>query len=142
MRILPYLEEKNLYAAISQESTGFADTKGAFDPIIWNGSTTWQHASCVTLPGAAICPSWGGNGNTNGQTTVDSTSTGAPEYASVNSSGTAGPTGSTNYTGRVAPTNYKAVVGTQINSTTKNPLEDGAMLLTASQRLVSDESAR
>ena len=114
MRILPYLEEKNLYSAISQESTGFTDVTGPFDTKIWNGSTTWQHCSCVTLP-ALICPSWGGNANTNGQSTVDTTATGALEYAGINSSGTAG---TVSYTGKVAPTNYKAVVGTRSTAPT------------------------
>src|ERR1700693_1826010 len=43
VRILPYLEEKNLYSAISQESTGFSITTGAFIPGIYNGTTPWQH---------------------------------------------------------------------------------------------------
>ncbi len=132
MRILPYLEEKNLYMAISQESAQFTNSGGPFAGSLYNGSTTYQHASCVTLP-ALICPNWTGNANTNGQSTIDVTArnppTGAPEYAGVDSSRPG--YGQQAYRGRVAPTNYKAIVGTHITRQNGNlaPLENGIMRL-------------
>ncbi len=123
MQILPYMEEKNLYANISNNSQKFVTSKGPFDPNILNGNATATpapaHCATVYLPGL-VCPSWTGNSNTNGNTTVDSTSSygGAPEYNSGQFVNT-------------APTNYKAVIGTQVIS--KNPVEDGGMLMTALQ---------
>jgi prepilin-type N-terminal cleavage/methylation domain-containing protein len=133
VRILPYLEESNLYKNISANSTGF--TLAPFATTIVNGassgaSASTQHASCVTLP-ALICPSWGGNANTNGTSTIDTVgaTSGATEYAAVDSNTPgAGTAASPKYTGKVAPTNYKAIVGTHIVAGA--PLENGAMLLT------------
>jgi len=134
--ILPQLEEKGLYDAISTGSNRFndADTHGPFHTAIVNGSQTWQHASCVTLP-ALICPSWAGDGYTLSNTQLDNSSSGnsgspttggyngsgygASEYATVTAAGPGG-TGSNqavaNWTGHVAPTNYKAMVGTHFSS--------------------------
>ncbi len=99
VRILPYIEESNLYKAIDINSSQFSVTgasggvtsnapQGPFDPKIVNGSATYQHCSCVYL-NAVICPSWGGDANTNGTTTVDNTTptpttgVGAKEYAVI-----------------------------------------------------------
>jgi prepilin-type N-terminal cleavage/methylation domain-containing protein len=145
--ILPQFEEKSLYDAISANSNRFCSpggtaVSGAFDTHIVNGSQTWQHASCVTLP-AVICPSWAGDGYNNSNTTVDiGTAGGAPagpptygasEYATVDSNtpGTGSPNPS--FKGKVAPTNYKAMVGTHISKTgtpAKAPKENGGMVLT------------
>jgi prepilin-type N-terminal cleavage/methylation domain-containing protein len=144
--ILPQFEEKSLYDAISANSNRFCSpggattVSGAFDTHIVNGSQTWQHASCVTLP-AVICPSWAGDGYNNSNTTVDiGTAGGAPsggtypygasEYATVDSN-TPG-TGANAFKGKVAPTNYKPMVGTHISqsSTPKGlPKENGGMAL-------------
>jgi prepilin-type N-terminal cleavage/methylation domain-containing protein len=132
VRILPYLEETNLYKNISAESTGF--TLAPFTTTIVNGNATYQHASCVTLP-SLVCPSWGGDAGTNSNTTVDVTI--SSEYAVVDSS-TPG-TGAQKYTGKVAPTNYKAMVGTHIctaanpgtGATANFPMENGAMAISA-----------
>ncbi len=142
VRILPYLEEKNLYQTITQESNGFTIDGGPFTPSLYNGNNHSQHSSCVNLP-ALICPSWRGNLNTNGNATIDITSsnppTGAPEYASVDSS--APRVGQQSYKGKVAPTNYKAVVGTHITRQNGNlaPLENGIMRLTAPQGTLMSE---
>ena len=134
VRILPYLAQTNTYWAISEESAGFSVSTGPFTPSIYNGNTTCQHTSCVILP-YLICPDWGGNANTHGNTTIDVTGgnppTGAPEYANVDSSLPGA--GNQSYKGMVAPTNYKAVVGTHLTNQYGNlaPLENGAMLLTA-----------
>ncbi len=131
VRILPYLEETNLYKNISAESTGF--TISPFSTAIVNGNATYQHASCVTLP-SLVCPSWGGDAGTNSNTTVDNTI--STEYAAID---TATPgTGAEKFTGKVAPTNYKAMVGTHIcqaaqssGAPTSFPLENGAMAISA-----------
>jgi len=146
--ILPMLEENNLYNAIPQGSNRFTNTKGPFDPIIVYGSATYQHASCVTLP-AFICPSWGGDGYTDSNTDVDTGSAkgapagyGASEYANVDSS-TPG-TGTQAYKGKVAPTNYKAMVGTHINA--KSLKENGGFTYSGNQGLtegaISDGSSK
>ena len=123
VQILPDIEEKSLYDAISQGSNRFTDPQGPFDPRIVNGTETWRQVSCVTLP-ALICPSWAGDGYTLSNAQVDNGSTGnsaslsgygAPEYATIDSS-TPG-TGIQAYRGHVAPTNYKAMVGTHISPT-------------------------
>jgi len=147
VRILPYIEERNLYAAIDMNSSGFSVTAagstvasnapaGPFDSHIVNGSATYQHCSCVSL-NAVICPSWGGDAYTNGTMNVDNTTgvtTGAPEYAAISEISSVGiPAGFINVP---CPTNYKAVVGTHIQTTgtyPKAPLENGGMLLSASQ---------
>ena len=131
VRILPYLEETNLYKNISAESTGF--TVSPFSTAIVNGNATYQHASCVTLP-SLVCPSWGGDAGTNSNTTVDNTI--STEYAAID---TATPgTGTQKFTGKVAQTNYKAMVGTHIcqaaqssGAPTSFPLENGAMAISA-----------
>ena len=136
VRVLPYLDQQNLYISISQESNGFVTGTGPFTPALYNGSTTSQHASCVPLS-ALICPDWLGNANTHGSSTIDITSgnpaTGAPEYASVDSNLPG--VGNQSCKGMVAPTNYKAIVGTHITRQNGNlaPLENGAMKLTAGQ---------
>ncbi len=149
--ILPQFEEKSLYDAISANSNRFCSPggttiSGAFDTHIVNGSQTWQHASCVTLP-AVICPSWAGDGYNNSNTTVDiGTAGGAPsggtypygasEYATVDSN-TPG-TGAQAFKGKVAPTNYKVMVGTHIAKTgtpTHAPKENGGTALTAKSGL-------
>jgi len=118
--ILPNIEENNLYQNISNNSNKFTITNGPFNTAILNGSATSTpapvHVATVTLP-ALVCPSWAGNANTNSNTTVDTTTTGASEYTSGVSS--------------AAPTNYKAVLGTAIVS--KIAVEDGGMLLSDSR---------
>jgi hypothetical protein len=125
---LPFMEERNLYSNISANSQRFSTTSGSptgpFNTNILNGNPTATpapaHCATVYLP-MLVCPSWAGNSNTNGNTTIDSTASfgGAPEYASVlNGQGV-----------NTALTNYKAVVGTQILQ--NHPVEDGGMLLTA-----------
>jgi prepilin-type N-terminal cleavage/methylation domain-containing protein len=152
--ILPQFEEKSLYDSISANSNRFCSPggtttiSGSFDTHITNGSQTWQHASCVTLP-ALICPSWAGDGYNNSNTTVDNrTLTGAPtggtypygtapgEYDTVDSN-TPG-TGIQAYKGKVAPTNYKVMVGTHISKTgtpTHAPKENGGTTLTGNSGL-------
>jgi type II secretory pathway pseudopilin PulG len=147
VRILPYIEESNLYKAIDINSSQFSVSgsgssvvsnapNGPFDTHIVNGSATYQHCSCVFLS-AVICPSWGGDANTNGTTTVDNQTptptagVGAKEYAVITETTTGAPAG---FLDIPAPTNYKAIVGTHISQTgtTKNaPLENGALLLSA-----------
>jgi len=131
VKILPYLEEGNLYKSIAKESnvtlpgdhTTTAFSIPPFSPRIVNGTVAYQHASCVFLQ-AMICPSWAGNRNTSEYTTVDVTL--APEYADVGATSMPPPGDFKNIP---APTNYKAVVGTHIADGV--PVEDGAMLLTA-----------
>ncbi len=128
VQILPYMEEKSLYGNIVTNSQQFSTTggspQGPFNTSIVNGNPTATpappHCATVYLP-MLVCPSWTGNSYTNGNTTIDSTASygGAPEYASA-----LGGQGV-----NVAPTNYKAVVGTQILQ--GHPVEDGGMLLTA-----------
>ncbi len=129
--ILPQLEEKSLYDSIMKRSSDFTVGNGPFDPAIVNGTETSQHASCVTLP-AVICPSWAGDGFTNSNTTIDIGSAngapagfGAPEYATVDSKkpGVCNRT----FKGMVAPTNYKAMVGTHMRGGA--PVENGGMLV-------------
>lgn len=153
VRILPYIEENNLYKNIdydtNQFSLGTGAPKGPFDPGVLNGSATYQHAAEVFL-NAVVCPSWGGDANTNGTSTVDATgsatagsgasatgATAAPEYnlTSLGISTTNAPAG---FVQVCAPTNYKAMVGSHIAASTtgistpvKAPVEDGALLLTA-----------
>jgi hypothetical protein len=148
VRILPYIEEANLYKAIDINSYQFSmgntsgTITGPFDPKLVNGSATYQHCSAVYLS-AMICPSWGGDANTNGTSTVDNTSTGgtttgtgAPEYTTITETGTGAPPG---FVDIPCPTNYKAVVGTHLQTAgtgvtyPKAPLENGAMLLSAAQ---------
>lgn len=130
VRILLYLECKYEYVDTSSQSNGFTVSTGPFTPSIYLGAATYQHVSCVTIP-TFICPYWRGNTNTHGGTTIDVTRSGAPEYAAVDSSLPG--TGSRSFLGMVAPTNYKAIVGTHITNQNGNlaPLENGAMLLTA-----------
>jgi prepilin-type N-terminal cleavage/methylation domain-containing protein len=146
--ILPMLEETNLYNSISQNSARFTDAAGPFHNINSYGSATYQHVSCVSLP-ALICPSWGGDGYTNSNTTVDvGTTVGAPagygasEYASVNTS-TPG-TGVNDFKGKVGVTNYKAMVGTHINA--KSLKENGGFVYSGNQGLtegaISDGSSK
>jgi len=128
VQILPYMEEKNLYSNISNNSQKFTTQQGTptgpFNTSIVNGNPTATpvpaHCATVYLPGL-VCPSWTGNSNTNGNTTVDSTTSygGAPEYASLMSGQGV----------NTAPTCYKAVIGTQILQ--QHPVEDGGMLMTA-----------
>jgi prepilin-type N-terminal cleavage/methylation domain-containing protein len=135
--ILPQLEENNLYSSISQNSTRFTDASGPFHNTIINGNATYQHVSCVTLP-AFICPSWAGDGYTNSNTTIDN-GTGAPagygasEYANVNSNAPGAAGTANDYKGKVAPTNYKAMLGTHIN--TKVIKENGGFVLSAATGL-------
>jgi type II secretory pathway pseudopilin PulG len=150
VRILPYIEQGNLYKNIDINSSQFSVTpstgtpvsngpQGPFDTHIVNGSATYQHCACVYLD-AMICPSWGGDANTNGTTTVDNqtptatANVGAKEYAVITETTTGAPAG---FLDIPAPTNYKAIVGTHINTTsggtTNVPLENGAMLLSATQ---------
>jgi prepilin-type N-terminal cleavage/methylation domain-containing protein len=134
--ILPYLEENNLYKAISTGSNRFTISTGPFTNTIVNGTNLTQHVSFVTLS-AFVCPSWAGDGYTNGNTTIDvGTTAGAPagygasEYAAVDSSPT--PSG---IAGHVAPTNYKAVVGTHMKDSgtpLQTPVENGGMVISAS----------
>ena len=81
VRILPYVEESNLYKSMDINSSQFSVTPtagtpvsnaptGPFDKAIVNGSATYQHCSCVTLS-MFVCPSWGGDSNTNGTSTID-----------------------------------------------------------------------
>ncbi len=156
VRILPYIEESNLYKNIDVDTSQFSINTGSnapggpFDTHVINGSATYQHCATVFL-NAVVCPSWGGDANTNGTSTVDSVtgsggsgnnasgSTGAGEYANVVSSAGSGgaPAG---FVPVAAPTNYKAMVGSHICTSTsgtagftlKAPVEDGAMLLSAS----------
>jgi prepilin-type N-terminal cleavage/methylation domain-containing protein len=150
--ILPQFEEKSLYDAISADSNRFCSPggtttiSGSFDTHIVNGSQTWQHASAVTLP-AVICPSWAGDGYNNSNTTVDiGTAGGAPsggtypygasEYATVDSNMPG--TGAQAFKGKVAPTNYKVMVGTHISKTgtpTHAPKENGGTILTGKSGL-------
>jgi prepilin-type N-terminal cleavage/methylation domain-containing protein len=151
VKILPYIDQPNLYKNIDLNSSSFSVTpatgapvsnapSGPFDKAIVNGAALYQHASCVYLS-AVICPSWGGDANTNGTTTVDAQGTvgltGASEYIPVMTlePTTGAPAGNVPLP---APTNYKAIVGTHINTlatsgTVNTPLENGAMLLSASQ---------
>jgi len=136
VRILPYIECSDLYKAIyfnsanevneSAKPVGF--TLAPFDPAVVNAGAEHQHASCVALA-EMICPSWGGDANTDENTSVDVKL--APEYAKVAAANPTPPPGSDGvlYTGHVAPTNYKAVVGTHMLDGV--PVENGAMLLTA-----------
>jgi prepilin-type N-terminal cleavage/methylation domain-containing protein len=128
VEILPFVEERNLHKDISTNSQQFSTTsgwpQGPFDTNIVNGKPGTNpapaHCATVYLP-MFVCPSWAGNLNTNGNTTLDTTSSygGAPEYATVLDG----------FGANVAPTNYKAVVGTQILRGA--PVEDGGLLLTA-----------
>jgi prepilin-type N-terminal cleavage/methylation domain-containing protein len=149
--ILPMLEETNLYNSISQNSARFTDPKGPFDNINVYGSATYQHVSCVSLP-ALICPSWGGDGYTNSNTTIDvGTSVGAPagygasEYANVDSN--APGTGVNAFKGKVGVTNYKAMVGTHISTTgARHIVENGGFVYSGNQGLtegaISDGSSK
>ncbi len=152
VRILPYMEESNLYKAIDINSSQFSIDPpggnppsnapgGPFDKAVVNGSHTYQHCSCVALS-QFICPSWSGDANTNGTTTIDATDvpatgkampTGAPEYAKLKSiePTTGVPPGFVDLPG---PTNYKALVGTHLQTAGNNakaPVENGVMLLSA-----------
>ncbi len=129
--VLPQFEEKSLYDAIMAKSNTFATPNGPFESAIVNGTQTFQHASCVTLP-AVICPTWAGDKYTISNTTIDIGSNGgapagygAPEYAKVDSKQPGA--GSQAFKGMVAPTNYKVMVGTHI--TDGAPVENGGMLL-------------
>jgi prepilin-type N-terminal cleavage/methylation domain-containing protein len=144
VHVLPYLEESSLFKSISSESAGL--TSAPFTTSIYDGTATTQHVSCVSLP-ALVCPSWGGNANTNGTTTIDTVgaTSGATEYASVDSINPgAGTPASPSYKGKVTPTNYKAIVGTHLVANA--PLENGAMLLTAINgstiNMISDGTAK
>lgn len=151
VRILPYLEESNLYKNIDINSSQFSvdplagsrsnAPAGPFDKAIVNGAATYQHGSCVPLS-QLVCPSWSGDANTNGTTTIDATDvpvtgkalpSGAPEYAKLKSMEptTGAPPGFVDLPG---PTNYKAIVGTHLATAGKNakaPVENGIMLLSA-----------
>ena len=79
VRILPYIEESNLYKAIDINSSQFSVTAdsgsvqqrpdGPFD----QDRQRLGHVSAllVRFLDAVVCPSWGGDANTNGTTTVD-----------------------------------------------------------------------
>jgi type II secretory pathway pseudopilin PulG len=132
--ILPQFEEKSLYDAIVANSSKFTTADGPFDPAVVNGSQAWQHASCVSLP-AVICPQWAGDGYNNSNLTVDiGPSGGAPagygaiEYANVDSKWPGA--GDRPFKGKVAPTNYKPMIGTHMRGGV--PVENGGMLLTGS----------
>jgi uncharacterized protein DUF1559 len=135
--ILPQFEEKSLHDAIMKKSSEFMCGNGPFDPSIVNGNQVWQHASCVQIP-AVICPSWAGDNFNNSNTTVDigpgggaPAGYGAPEYATVDSDQPG--TGSQAFKGRVAPTNYKVMVGTHMSDGA--PVENGGMLLSGPRGL-------
>ena len=49
---------------------------GPFDKAIVNNSASFQHCSCIALS-QFVCPSWRGNANTKGNSTIDTTNTGA-----------------------------------------------------------------
>ena len=89
--------------------------------------------------GAFICPAWAGNANTNGNATIDTTNTGAPEYAKLQSMELT--TGVLNgFIDLPAPTNYKAIVGTHLQTAGVNrnaPVENGGMSLSAPQGLTA-----
>ncbi len=71
VRILPYLEEADLYKTIQSESADFKIETGPFAPSITApGKAPTGHCSCVFLP-ALVCPNWGGNTNTNSNTSID-----------------------------------------------------------------------
>jgi hypothetical protein len=130
VQVLPYFEEKQLYSNIQNNSQKFTTTQGSpqgpFNTGIVNGNPSQSpvpaHCGTVYLPGL-VCPSWTGNSNTNGNTTVDSTTAygGAPEYASALSGQGV----------NIAPTNYKAMIGTQVLA--QHPVEDGGMIMTATR---------
>jgi type II secretory pathway pseudopilin PulG len=129
--ILPQLEEKSLYDSIKKKSSEFTIGNGPFDPSIVNGSETWRHASCVQMP-AVICPSWAGDGYTNSNTTIDigkmngaPAGYGAADYVNVDTEQPG--TGRQAYKGNVAPTNYKAMIGTHMRNGA--PVENGGMVL-------------
>lgn len=119
------------FQAIQASSQNFAVKTGAFTPSLTYGVATNQHVSCVYLS-ELVCPAWAGDGFTNGGTTIDIGSSGgaplacgAPEYAGVDSN-TPG-SGSQSFKGKVAPTNYKPIVGTHVRSGI--PVLNGGMAL-------------
>jgi hypothetical protein len=120
--VMPWLEQKALFAVIAAKSSHFELATGPFDQAIVYGNEVWHpHASCVFMP-ALICPAWSGDGYTNQNTTIDigpssgaPTGYGAPEYAKRRL--------------KVAPTNYKPMVGTHMADGI--PVEDGGMRLTS-----------
>ena len=131
VQILPYLDKKELYSVIVDRSSQFSIERGPFDPAIRTADPNSQHCSSVVLP-ELICPSWTGNENTHGHSQIDTVgvTSGAPEYADIDSN--AINRGQSTQSGaNVAPTNYKAVVGTHMVAGT--PLENGAMILTGEQ---------
>lgn len=132
VEILPHLEQNELYNAVSERSQRFTLKTGAFSPQIAARSPD-EHAACVPLA-ALICPSWSGDQFTNDGTTIDVGPSagaprgwGAPEYANVDSS-TPG-RGARSRKGKVAPTNYKPIVGTHLRNGV--PIENGGMIVTA-----------
>ncbi|HEV3416417.1 MAG TPA: DUF1559 domain-containing protein [Pirellulales bacterium] len=129
--ILPYMEQNNLYQSIRDKSQNFSLKTGPFDPTIVNAATADQaanrHVSCVPLA-TLICPS----SYMGGEMTIDvglNPPSGAPEYATIGA-GRPGP-GADPWKGKVAPTNYKAMVGTHMRDGV--PVENGGMLLSGSQ---------
>ena len=104
VRILPYLARQDFYRYIAIKSKGLKTA--AFDPSVVTSSSpgdksSTRHPSRHNLSELLVCPSWGGDANTNGNRQIDTVgaTSGAPEYASI---------------GDVAPTNYKAIVGTHM----------------------------
>jgi type II secretory pathway pseudopilin PulG len=129
--ILPMFCKNNVYSFTFQNSQKFTITTGPFTSSITNGSNTEQHVSCVPWP-EFVCPAWIGDGATNYGTTIDVGPScgappgyGAPEYANIDSN--APGTGSQSFKGRVAPTNYKPMVGTHMRNGV--PVGNGGMAL-------------
>jgi hypothetical protein len=145
--ILPMFDEVNLYNAIFQNSQKFTIKSGPFTPSIADSSAAYQHVSCVPLP-ELICPAWAGDGGTNSGATIDigprsgaPPGYGAPEYANVDSN--APGTGSQSFKGRVAPANYKPMVGTHMRNGV--PVDNGGMALGPiglTEGAISDGSSR
>jgi prepilin-type N-terminal cleavage/methylation domain-containing protein len=133
IRVLPHLEEVNYYNNLTQKSNRFTIRNGPFDPSLVTRTFPTQHVSCVPLT-TAICPDWAGNAYTHNNMTVDAgraanpdepADQGAPEYAAVDAA-TPG-NGDESFKGRVAPTCYKAMVGTHMVK--GMPTENGGMAL-------------
>jgi type II secretory pathway pseudopilin PulG len=147
VRILPYFCEGNLYKDIDIDSGEFrlgpstydptkSAPSGPFDRAIVRGYATYQHCSCVFL-NEFICPAFAGGDETNGWSPIDVSI--APEYAKLRTmEPTAGaPPGFINLP---APTNYKAIVGTHLQTAGANknaPIENGGMALSADKGLTT-----
>ena len=138
--ILPYIEQSNLYNAIVSKSTA-SDTSAVpatskpfavspFSPLLLVGTGTaiappaTLHASSVQI-GGFRCPSFSGDPSCSYATQGTGVETSfATEHAGlttyVNSVGSAEPF--------IAITNYKASVGTHLNSTTNKPDKSDAFI--------------